>query len=146
MTLPRLESDFFVSRSYKSVAYTRKEKQGSLFSNFLRFFFLFKKIIYTERGRDRQREKQAPHREPNVELDPRTPGSHPEPKADAQPLSYPGAPEIFHIPSISGQIRFLLVLENQFINSFSFVQIKQCANNLLWLILCLSFDFGLSKN
>ena len=25
-------------------------------------------------------------------LDPRTPGSHLEPKADAQPLSHPGAP------------------------------------------------------
>ena len=25
-------------------------------------------------------------------LDPGTPGSHPEPKADAQPLSHPGAP------------------------------------------------------
>ena len=42
----------------------------------------------TERGRDRQREKQAPHRKPDVELDPGTPGSRPEPKADAQPLSH----------------------------------------------------------
>ena len=45
----------------------------------------------TERGRDRQMEKQAPCREPNVGLDPGTPGSRPEPKADAQPLSPPGA-------------------------------------------------------
>ena len=44
-----------------------------------------------ERQRHRQREKQAPCREPDVGLDPRTPGSHPEPKADAQPLSYPGS-------------------------------------------------------
>ena len=29
-------------------------------------------------------------REPDVELDPWTPGSQPEPKADAQPLSHPG--------------------------------------------------------
>ena len=44
----------------------------------------------------RQREKQAPCEEPNVGLDPRTPGSRPEPKADAQPLSHPGAhPELF---------------------------------------------------
>ena len=42
-----------------------------------------------ERGRDteiemqrhRQREKQAPCREPNVGLDPGTPGLHPGPKA-----------------------------------------------------------------
>ena len=29
---------------------------------------------------------------PDVGLDPRTLGSRPEPKADAQPLSHPGAP------------------------------------------------------
>ena len=44
-----------------------------------------------ERGREgqshRQREKQAPCREPDVGLEPRTPGSRPGPKADAQPLS-----------------------------------------------------------
>ena len=40
-----------------------------------------------------QKEKQAPYREPNVGLNPRTPGSHPEPQADAQPLSHPGAPK-----------------------------------------------------
>ena len=41
----------------------------------------------TERDRDRQREKQGPCGEPYVGLDPRTPGSRPELKADAQPLS-----------------------------------------------------------
>ena len=46
-----------------------------------------------ERQRDRQRkEKQAPCRESDVEFDPRTPGSHPEPKAAVQPLSHPGVP------------------------------------------------------
>ena len=39
------------------------------------------------RQRHRLREKQAPCREPDVGLDPRTPGSRPEPKADAQPLA-----------------------------------------------------------
>ena len=50
-----------------------------------------------EKQRDRQREKQAPCREPGVGLDPGTLASYPEPKADAQPLSYPGVPglEIF---------------------------------------------------
>ena len=38
-----------------------------------------------------QREKQAPCAEPDVGLDPRILGSRPEPKADAQPLSHPGA-------------------------------------------------------
>ena len=41
-----------------------------------------------------ERERQAPQREPNVGLDPRTPASRPEAKADAQPLSYPGVPII----------------------------------------------------
>ena len=45
-----------------------------------------------ERQRHRQRERQAPRREPDVGLDPRTLGSHPRLKADAQPLSHPGAP------------------------------------------------------
>ena len=43
-----------------------------------------------ERQRHRQREKQAPCGEPDAGLDPRTPESGPEPKADAQPLSHPG--------------------------------------------------------
>ena len=37
-------------------------------------------------------EKQAPCRKPDVGLDPGTPGSRPEPKGDAQPLSHPGVP------------------------------------------------------
>ena len=39
-----------------------------------------------------QREKQAPLREPDAGLDPRTPRSHPEPKADAQPPEPPRCP------------------------------------------------------
>ena len=45
-----------------------------------------------ERQTHRQKEKQAPCKELDVELDAGTPGSHPEPKADAQPLSHPGVP------------------------------------------------------
>ena len=36
----------------------------------------------------RQREKQAPCREPNAGLNPGTWGSRPEPRADTQPLSH----------------------------------------------------------
>ena len=46
----------------------------------------------TERQRHRQREKQTAMREPDTGFDPRTLASGPEPKADAQPLSHPGAP------------------------------------------------------
>ena len=46
--------------------------------------------------RDREAEAQAEGeagslRGPDAGLDPRTPGSFPDPKADAQPLSHPGA-------------------------------------------------------
>ena len=43
------------------------------------------------RDTEREAETQA-EREPDVRLNPRTPGSQLEPKADAQPLSHPGAP------------------------------------------------------
>ena len=57
------------------------------------FIFLIKILFIYETHREerhRQREKQASCREPDAELDPRTPGSWPEPKA--QSLSHPGAP------------------------------------------------------
>ena len=63
-----------------------------LFFFFLRFH-LFIHERHLERQRHRQRKKQARCGEPDVRLDPRTPGSHPEPKAEAQPLSHQGAPE-----------------------------------------------------
>ena len=47
-----------------------------------------------ERQRHRQREEQAPCREPDVGFDPGTPGSRPGPKADTQPLSHPGIPDV----------------------------------------------------
>ena len=47
------------------------------------------------RQRHRQREKQVPYGKLDVGLDPRTPGSHPELKADPQLLSHPGISDIF---------------------------------------------------
>ena len=44
---------------------------------------------------ERQRQKQAPCREPDVGFDPGTSGSRPEPKAGAKPLSHPGIPYFF---------------------------------------------------
>ena len=52
-------------------------------------FIYLKYFIYLFQ---REEEKQAPCREPDVGLDPGTVGSLPEPKADAQPLSHPGLP------------------------------------------------------
>ena len=45
-----------------------------------------------ERQRHRQTEKQAPCREPDVGLNPGTPGSRPRPKAGAKPLGHPEIP------------------------------------------------------
>lgn len=42
--------------------------------------------------RERQRENQAPHRKPDVGLDPSTPGSCPDPKADIQTTEPPRHP------------------------------------------------------
>ena len=47
---------------------------------------------HREKQRHRQREKQAPCREPDVGLDPASPGSCPGPKAGAKLLSHPGSP------------------------------------------------------
>ena len=61
------------------------------------FIYLFMRDTEKERQRHRQREKQAPCREPYMGLDPRTPGSHPGPKADAKPLSHPGVPSNWNL-------------------------------------------------
>ena len=63
-------------------------------SFFKDFICLFKILFIHERHRDRKREKQTPCEKPDVRFDLRTPESHPEPKADAQPLSYPGSPKL----------------------------------------------------
>ena len=50
-------------------------------------------------ARHRQKEKEAPCREPDAGLDPRTLGSQPKPKVDSQQLSHPGAAEPpFYLP------------------------------------------------
>ena len=67
------------------------------------FTYLFMTDTHRERHKHRQREKQAPCRDPDAGLDPRTPGSHPGPKADAQPLSHPGVPQA--TTSVCGTLR-----------------------------------------
>ena len=53
-------------------------------------------MIVTERERERERDAEGEagsmHWEPDVGFDPGSPGSRPEPKADAQLLSHPGVP------------------------------------------------------
>ena len=63
---------------------------------FLRFYLFIHRDTQRERERQRhrqrQREQQAPCSEPDVGLDPESPGLHPGPKAGAKPLHHPGIP------------------------------------------------------
>ena len=71
-------------------------------------------MIVTEREREREREAETQadgeegsmHREPDVGLDPGSPGSCPGPKAGAKPLRHPGIPNnifllVFNLPTYS---------------------------------------------
>ena len=79
--------------------YPASECQGMLeWPLWFLFFFIFKDLFIYDRQREREkqrhrrREKQAPCREPDVGLDPGTPGSRPGPKAGAKPPSHPEIP------------------------------------------------------
>ena len=58
-----------------------KEKNISIFL-FFNILFIYSRKTHTERQRHKQRKKQAPHRESDAGLNPKTLGSWPEPKAD----------------------------------------------------------------
>ena len=58
--------------------------------------------IERERQRHRQREKQALCREPDVGLDPGSPGSCSGPKAGTKPLSHQGFPESVFLEGFPG--------------------------------------------
>ena len=60
----------------------------------LMYLFIRERHTQRERQRHRKREKQAPCGEPDAGLDPWTPGSCLELKAEAQPLGHPGV----HLP------------------------------------------------
>ena len=52
-------------------------RESFLFFFFKDFIYLFMRDTERERQRHKRREKQAPCREPDVGLDPRSPGSRP---------------------------------------------------------------------
>ena len=64
-------------------------------------------MIVTQREREREREADTQaegeagsmHREPDVGLDPGSPGSCPRPKAGAKPLRHPGIPLLVFLSS-----------------------------------------------
>ena len=78
------------------------------------FFFFFKIYLFIydrQRQKERQRyrrEKQAPCREPDAELDPGTPGPRHGPKAGAEPLSHPGIPMNVYFKSKINDVKFYL--------------------------------------
>ncbi|CAK7295950.1 hypothetical protein VULLAG_LOCUS5081 [Vulpes lagopus] len=81
------QPDLHSASDQASRKYTSMYAFGQWYS--MVFHFLLNQT-HRERQRHRQREKQAPCREPHAGLQTRTPGlgSLPEPKADAQPLTH----------------------------------------------------------
>ena len=65
-----------------------------LFLIFFNFLFIYDSHTEREREAEIQAEGEAGsmHREPDVGIDPRSPGSRPGPKAGAKPLRHPGIP------------------------------------------------------
>ena len=65
-----------------------------------------------DRERQRQWEKQAPCREPDVGLDPRTPGSRPGTKGEAQLMSHLGVPRdgYYYDPWCDGFVSLMDIL------------------------------------
>ena len=80
-----------------------------------------------------RREKQAPYREPDVGLDPRTQRSHPELKADAQPLSHPGVPLPGNVNIFFSRLRKLKIPQHA---SHFALDRKVRANSLHTCLLC----------
>ena len=64
------------------------------YSFFYFYFFIYDRHTVREREAETQAEGEAGpvHREPDVGLDPGSPGSRPGPKAGAKPLRHPGIP------------------------------------------------------
>ena len=69
---------------------------------FFKILFVYSRETQRERQTHRQRGKQAPCRDPDVGLNPRTQVSRPEPKADAQLLNHPGVPVSGELGCICG--------------------------------------------
>ena len=76
----------------KSLRFIKKEKNIFLF-----YLYIHKRhriFMYSQREAETQAEvKAGSSHEPDVGCDSRALGSQPEPKANTQPLSHPGAPE-----------------------------------------------------
>ena len=67
-----------------------------MFGMFSQNFFIYDRERERERAREAETQAEGEagsmHREPDVGLDPGSPGSRPGPKAGAKPLRHPGIP------------------------------------------------------
>ena len=65
-------------------------------------------MIVTQREREAETQAEGEagsmHREPNVGLDPGSPGSRPGPKAGTKPLRHPGIPDSLNFKKIYGVV------------------------------------------
>ena len=104
MTMTREFGYFFDMHGFKII--TGITTTNIIVLGHIRCSGIFLKKILFIHERHSQKEKQAPQGEPNSGLDPRTSGSRPEPKADAQPLSHPGIPDVQEFYTISGTFMF----------------------------------------
>ena len=83
----------FVRRGGSIVHSAQHHDLGPPFTSFY-FFKDFTYLFMRDIQREREAETQAPCREPDVRVNPGTPGSSPESKAEAQLLSHPGVPTL----------------------------------------------------
>ena len=67
-----------------------------------------------DKGREAEGEADSLWGEPDVGLNPGTPGSRPEPKAGAQPLCHPGFPVLFFSKWVSQGFDFFFHVFNHF--------------------------------
>ena len=84
--------EFFLDCSLLNPNTSHQLSQGFKFNTTVYFFKDSLFIHSWETQRERQREKKAPCGEPDAGLNPRTLGSQPELKANAQPLSHSVVP------------------------------------------------------
>ena len=79
------------------------------------FYFLFMIVTQREREAEAQAEGEAGsiHREPDVGLDPKSPGSRPGPKAGAKPLRHPGCPGNSNLKQKNPRVHHSIIYNSQ---------------------------------
>ena len=95
----------------KTTGFLKHLRSGVLSFFFLKILFIYSWETLRKRHRDIGRRRSSPSGEPDVRLNPRTPGSWPEPKRDAQPLRHPGALEYFPSKVVSAHLSLFVMVQ-----------------------------------